>query len=144
MASVRETALAGLAAELKQTLLGTVRRDDGSDGTIPKAGTGALVTVQDGSPDGTAIMSPLCYAITHEVPVIIDAYSRADMDNAMQGVASVVTANPTLGGVVEWTSISSSDASVYQPEGKEGFSEPRIFTASLGVTLTYTAPTIAG
>jgi hypothetical protein len=144
MASKREAVLEALLARLKPALLGTTRRDDGSEQQIPKSGTGALVTIEDGTTSGTALLSPLSYDIQHDVPISIEAASRADMDNAAQAVASIVQGDQTMGGIVDWLTVDAFDAAADQPEGERNVPMPRVFTGSLSVTLFYNAPSVAG
>ena len=144
MASKREAVLVALVGRLKPVLLGTVRRDDGSEGLIPTAGTGALVTIEDGTCSGTALLSPLAFEIQHEVPIEIEAASRADVDHAAQAIAGLVQGDQTMGGIVDWLTIDAFDASVDQPEGERNVPMSRVFSGSMSVTLFYTAPTVAG
>ena len=143
MSSVREQALAALFDRLKANLLGTIRRATGDGGTVPLAG--AMVTQEDGSLDAEALISPLCYAISHTVPITIQARmaGRADVDTALQGIAGILAADPTLGGAVEWAEISGMDAGTDAPS-ENGQPMPREQTAQITIVLTYTAPTPVG
>ena len=143
MSSMREQALSALSDRLSASLLGTVRRADGTAADVPS--TGALVTQEDGSLDAEPIMSPLCYAITHTVPITVQTgtATRTAMDGALQGIAGVIADDPTLGGAVEWAEISGIDVDTDAPSEKgQILSRERV--AELTVTLTYTAPTPVG
>ena len=144
MSSSREMVVAELFARISTNVLGTARRADGSAGNVPASGV--LITVEDGALDAEPIMSPLQYDITHTVPITVEAGSsaRSAMDQALQGIAAVVSDDPFLGGLVDWAEVSGPDVDTDAPTAPGGQQLPRLLTAQLTVTLSYLAPTPVG
>lgn len=141
--SRREDALAALFAAIQGQAPGGVAcyRADGNAITIPSSG--AVLTQHDGSTDGSPILSPLSYDITHSVPVTIESKARLDIDAALVGVGAAIGADATLGGVVDWAELAAVDVDAESPS-QNGQPQPRFLSAQLTVTLYYTAPTAAG
>ena len=104
--STREDAEAALFSLINGSTLGFVRRADGGNATPPRVG--ALVTQEDGNLDGERMLS-YGWAITHTIPIMIEAMRRQDRDNAVTAIGKLVSDDPTLGGVVDWCEIAGAD-----------------------------------
>ena len=144
MTSIREQALAALYKRLGDSLAVQVRRADGNAVSIPSAG--ATVTMEDGSPEAEPMMSPLQYAIEHPVPITIEASgtARVAIDETLQGIAAAVAADPTLGGLIDWSEITDMDTDTEAPEGAGGQKMPPRRVANLTITMQYVASTPVG
>lgn len=134
--SVRETAIAGLAARITTGL--AVRNPPPSIGrntTIPQAlPAGGLVVVRDGETTSQqAILSPLSYAIEHAAEIEVVARTNTLVDALLVDIAAAILADRTLGGVVEWAEPGSP---TFDDVTFEGAAPAR--SASLSITLFYT------
>jgi hypothetical protein len=134
--SVRETALAALAARLGEALAtrepaATVLRNE----TVPqRLPPGGLVVVRDGETvEETAIFSPLAWAVEHRAEVEVVAATGALLDALLVDIAAAIASDRTLGGVVEW---AQSGAASFEDAETEGAAAAR--AASIPVTLTFT------
>ncbi|WP_246523852.1 hypothetical protein [Neoroseomonas eburnea] len=123
---MRETAIAALHGQL-QTALATrnpaplVLRSE----TVPqRLPPGGLVVLRDGETvEGTAILSPLAWAIEHraEIEVTVGgatpAARNALLDALLVAIAAAITADRTLGGAVEWAQPGAPDFEDVEFEG---------------------------
>ena len=134
--SVRETALAALAARLSEALAtrepaATVLRNE----TVPqRLPPGGLVVVRDGETvEETAILSPLAWAVEHRAEVEVVAGTGALLDALLVDIAAAIAGDRTLGGAVEW---AQPGAASFEDAETEGAAAAR--AASIPVTLSFT------
>jgi hypothetical protein len=134
--SVRETALAALAARLGAALAARspppkVLRNE----TVPqRLPAGGLVVVRDGETvEETAILSPLAWAIEHRADVEAVAATGALLDALLVNIAAAIAGDRILGGVVEW---AQPGAPSFDDAETEGAAAAR--AASIPVTLFFT------
>lgn len=129
----RETALAALAAALG-TVPGfaVVRNPD----AVEAVGDG-LIVVRDGDPgEPEVLLSPLTYSYQHPVPVEVYREGGADKEAALvaglQPIGANLEADRTLGGAVNWLTLSAPQTGFDRPAGTEDLAGARFF-----VTLEY-------
>ena len=134
--SVRETALAALAARLGEALAtrepaATVLRNE----TVPqRLPPGGLVVVRDGETvEETAILSPLAWAVEHRAEVEVVTGTGALLDALLVDIAAAIAGDRTLGGAVEW---AQPGAASFEDAETEGAAAAR--AASIPVTLSFT------
>ena len=124
--SMREAAIAALHGRLATSLAGRnpaplVLRGE----TVPqRLPPGGLVVIRDGETvEETAILSPLAWAIEHRADVEVTvsgatlAARSALLDALLVDIAAAITANRTLGGVVEWAQPGSASFEDVEFEG---------------------------
>ena len=103
MITTREAIFTALLAGL-QPLDATVLRDEVLPERIPPSGLLILRDGQPGEPEVT--LSPLRYHYQHraELEVVVQAGSDrpAAFDTLIAAIGSVLTADPTLGGICDW------------------------------------------
>lgn len=103
MITTRDAILTMLHARL-QPLAATVLRDEVLPERIPPLGLLILRDGQPGEPEAT--LSPLRYHYQHraELEVVVQAGSDrpAAFDTLIAAIGSVLTADPTLGGLCDW------------------------------------------
>lgn len=140
--SGRETAVAALHSRLVASLAARnpaplVLRGETIPQRIP---VGGLVVVRDGETvEETAILSPLAWQVEHRAEVEITvagatpAARNALLDALLVGIAAVITANPTLGGAVEWAQPGSA---TFEDVEFEGAAAAR--AAAIPITLWFT------
>ena len=140
--SARETAIAALTSRLVTSLASrnpapVVLRGETIPQRIP---AGGLVVVRDGETvDETPILSPLAWQIEHraEVEVTVAGATPAArtmlLDGLLVDIAAAISANRTLGGVVEW---AQPGGATFEDVEFEGAAAAR--AASVPVTLFFT------
>lgn len=140
--SVRETALAALFVCLQDALgvrspTPLVLRNETVPQRIP---AGGLVVLRDGETvEETAILSPLAWQVEHraELEVTVGGATPAArntlLDALLVELAAAVTADRTLGGVVEW---AQPGAPAFEDVEVEGAAAAR--AAAIPVTLFFT------
>ena len=135
--STREAAMTALLARLNASLAArspapSIRRNE----TVPlRLPAGGLVVLRDGeSVAETPILSPLAYAIEHRAEIEVLASDTTLLDALLMDIAAAVTADPMLGGAVEWAQPGSADIEDVEFEGAASAR-----AASLPVTLFFTA-----
>ena len=135
--SLREAALTALFARLNASLAArspapVIRRNETVPQRLPQGG---LVVLGDGeSVAETPILSPLAYAIEHRAEIEVLASDTTLLDALLMDIAAAITANPMLGGAVEWAQPGSADIEDVEFEGAASAR-----AASLPVTLFFTA-----
>ncbi len=73
-------------------------------------GQGGLVVLRDGETvSETPILSPLAFAIEHRAEIEVLAADNALLDALLVAIAAAITADPMLGGAVEWAQPGSAD-----------------------------------
>jgi hypothetical protein len=134
--SLREAALTALFARLNASLAArnpapVIRRNETVPQRLPQGG---LVVLRDGeSVSETPILSPLAYAIEHSAEIEVLAADNALLDALLVAIAAGITADPMLGGAVEWAQPGSADIEDVEFEGAASAR-----AASLPVTLFFT------
>jgi hypothetical protein len=135
--SLREAALTALCARLIASLAArnpapVIRRNE----TVPqRLPAGGLVVLRDGeSVSETPILSPLAFAIEHRAEIEVLAADNALLDALLVAIANAITADPMLGGAVEWAQPGSADIEDVEFEGAASAR-----AASLPVALFFTA-----
>ncbi|TGN62348.1 acyl-CoA transferase [Paracoccus liaowanqingii] len=103
MPTTREAIFAALLARL-QPLAAAVLRDEILPERIPPQG---LIILRDGQPGEPEVtLSPLRYHYQHraELEVVVQAGSNrpSAFDTLIAAIGSVLTADPTLGGLCDW------------------------------------------
>lgn len=103
MPTTREGVFAALLARL-QPLAALTLRDEVLPERIPPAG---LIILRDGQPGEPEVtLSPLRYHYQHraELEVVVQGGSSrpAAFDTLITAIGSVLTADPTLGGLCDW------------------------------------------
>jgi len=141
----RETAMTALLAVLHAGLSGhSVMRSTGTPQSIP---TGqALLILHDGSCEAAEpLLSPLRYEIVWQAAITIDADTAGPRDSAVETLAALLLANPTLGGAVDWAEIGMPEAEVMSSPSLEGHGQqPPVFSISIPIRLHYLADSPAG
>lgn len=124
--SIREAAIAALHSRLVTSLAlrnpaPLVLRGEIIPHRIP---AGGIVVVRDGETvEETPILSPLAWQIEHRAEVEITIAGAAPaarntlLDALLVDVAAAITANRTLGGVVEWAQPGSASFEDVEFEG---------------------------
>ena len=134
--SLREAALTALLARLNASLAArnpapSIRRSETVPQRLPQGG---LVVLRDGeSVSETPILSPLAYAIEHRAEIEVLAADNALLDALLVTIAAGITADPMLGGAVEW---AQPGAPAFEDVETEGAAAAR--AAALPVTLFFT------
>jgi hypothetical protein len=80
------------------------------------------------------ILSPLAFAIEHRAEIEVLAADNTLLDALLVAIAAAITADPMLGGAVEWAQPGSADIEDVEFEGAASAR-----AASLPVTLFFTA-----
>jgi hypothetical protein len=118
MASKREQVLQALHVRLQSVPLAKVERNRLRPERLPPEG---LVILRDGDVgEPEILLSPLSYVWTHAAR--IEAFSgSADpdghLDDLLMAIATALTADPTLGGLVDLIDIGAPDFDAAAPEG---------------------------
>jgi hypothetical protein len=106
MPTRREEVLAALFARLQAMPDATVKREEPVPEKVPAAG---LVILRDGDPgEPEVLLSPLAYLWQHqtEVEVVVQQVpadaATATLDSLLAEVGSVLAADRSLGGLVDW------------------------------------------
>jgi len=109
----------------------SIRRNE----TVPqRLPAGGLVVLRDGeSVAETPILSLLAYAIEHRAEIEVLASDTALLDALLVAIAAAVTADPMLGGAVEY---AQPGAAAFEDIETEGAAAAR--AAALPVTLFFT------
>ena len=137
--------MAALLALLHGGLAGHhVQRATGTPESIPPGF--ALILLHDGSCEAAEpLLSPLRYEIIWNAPVTIDADTAAIRDGAVDTLGSLLVADPTLGGAVDWAEIGLPEAEVMSAPSLEGQGQqPPVFSISIPLRLHYLADSPAG
>jgi len=137
MPTPRETILQALLAALQTVPDATVLRGTILPERIP---TGGLLILRDGDPGTPDVtLSPLQYHFEHraEVEVIVQGKTPAARDAAfdvlLAELATVITADRTLGGLCDWVEAEAPQPVDLPVEGAEALK-----AAIIPVILTYT------
>jgi hypothetical protein len=118
MASKREQVLQALHARLQTVPLVKVERNRLRPERLPPEG---LVILRDGDVgEPEILLSPLSYVWTHATR--IEAFSGAadpdgHLDDLLMAIATALTADPTLGGLVDLIDVGAPDFDAAAPEG---------------------------
>ena len=141
--SQRENAIGALFAVLGQLSLGTLGTTVKRNAALPeRIADHAMAILRDGEmgePDVS--LSPLTYHWQHQVAIELfvadpDASARdARMDGLLTELASLIEADRTLGGVIEYAEIGPPKFDELAPEGTSG-----IKACLLPVVLHYSSP----
>lgn len=137
--------MAALLALLQGGLSGhTVLRATGTPEAIPSGR--ALIVLHDGSCEAAEpLLSPLRYEIIWNAPVTIDADTATIRDGAVDALTSLLAANATLTGAVDWAEIGLPEAEVMSATSLEGLGQqPPVFSITIPVRLHYLADSPAG
>ncbi|OSQ39014.1 hypothetical protein [Thalassospira mesophila] len=140
--SKREAALKALFSKISEIDGSMVKRNEPEADDIP---AGGLVSLADGSLKAEPILSPLRYEIAHTAEIMVlvqgdDAVARdAQFDAILVALASVIDADPTLGGVVDFAACNEPEIVDEPIEGAA-----TIKAATVPVTMDYIAPTALG
>lgn len=137
-------ALAALFTTLKGCLpLGaTLIRANGIPQSIPPAGM--LVQLHTGGcEEAEPILSPLQYAVVWGAVLTVDASTEALRAAAMAALSARISANRTLGGVVDFIEIGMPETEVNSDPKPDGGQQPPIHSAKIPLRLSYTAPSPA-
>ena len=133
MASRREQILQSLLVQLQSVPLVKVERNRLRPERIPPEG---LLILRDGDlGEPEVLLSPLIYVWTHAAR--IEVYSAAGdldahMDTLLGDVGNALSADPTLGGLIDLMDVGAPDFDGAAPEGG-----PDIKAAVVPVRLTY-------
>ncbi len=118
MASKREEVLKALLARLKTVPLGKVERNRLRPERIPPEG---LIILRDGEiGEAEVLLSPLSYVWTHAARIEVFAASGdpdAHLDTLLTSIATVLGADPALGGQIDQMEIGAPDFDGAAPEG---------------------------
>ena len=137
MSTPRESILQALLAVLQNVLAATVLRGAILPERIPVGGLLILRDGDPGTPDVT--LSPLQYHYEHrvEVEVIVQGKTPAARDAAFDALlaelATVITADRTLGGLCDWVEAEAPQPVDLPVEGAEALK-----AAIVPIILTYT------
>ncbi|MFM2240090.1 MAG: hypothetical protein RJA69_1464 [Pseudomonadota bacterium] len=123
--SQRENAIAALFAVLGELSLGaTVRRNAALPERVSDQAMAILRDGEMGEPEVS--LSPLTYHWQHQVAIELfvadpDANARdARMDDLLVELATLIEADPTLGGVIEYAEIGPPKFDELAPDGTSG------------------------
>jgi hypothetical protein len=138
MPSAREAALLALHERLHAVPGATVLRNE----VLPaKIAAGGLVILRDGEPGEPEVtLNPVSYLWQHraEIEVVIEGGTPAERDATLDGllvaIGATLSADPTLGGAVEWSEPSAPRTEDIAMEGAAA-----IKGAVVPVTLIYTS-----
>ena len=133
MASRREQILQSLLVQLQSVPLVKVERNRLRPERVPPEGLLILRDGELGEPE--VLLSPLIYVWTHAAR--IEVYSAAGdldahMDTLLGDVGNALSADPTLGGLIDLMDVGAPDFDGAAPEGG-----PDIKAAVVPVRLTY-------
>ena len=134
--STREAALTALLARLNASLAArnpapSIRRNETVRQRLPQGG---LVVLRNGeSVAETPILSPLAFAIEHRAEIEVLASDTVLLDALLMDIAAAITAEPSLGGAVEY---AQPGAAAFEDVETEGAAAAR--AAALPVTLFFT------
>jgi hypothetical protein len=118
MASKREEVLQALHARLQSVPLVKVERNRLRPERLPPEG---LIILRDGDVgEPEILLSPLSYVWTHAAR--IEVFSGAadpdgHLDDLLMAIATALTADPTLGGLVDLIDVGAPDFDAAAPEG---------------------------
>ena len=118
MPSKREEVLQALLARLQTVPLVKVERNRLRPERLPPEG---LIILRDGDVgEPEILLSPLSYVWTHAAR--IEAFSGAadpdgHLDDLLMAIATALTADPTLGGLVDLIDVGAPDFDAAAPEG---------------------------
>ncbi len=106
MPTRREEVLAALFARLREVPGPVVKREEPPPEKVPAAG---LVILRDGDPgEPEVLLSPLMYLWQHQAEIeVVVQQAPADaatstLDSLLAEIGSVLAADRTLGGLVDW------------------------------------------
>lgn len=121
MPSQREAILSVLFETLRVNPTASVRRNEVLPEKVPAAG---LVILRDGDPgEPEILLSPVSYMWRHRAPldVVVGGAAQAARDDALDAllvaIGSVLDANRTLGGLVDYLEIGSPSFEIVPIEG---------------------------
>ncbi|CUW39676.1 conserved protein of unknown function [Magnetospirillum sp. XM-1] len=141
--SPREAALKALFSALQGVPGPTVKRNEREDAKIP---SGGLISLRDGDPgDPEVLLSPLQYAYTHRAELVVQVQASASasrdsaLDTILRAIGAKLSADPTLGGVVDWATPGAPEIEDEAVEGAAG-----VKAAMVPVFLEYVSPTPLG
>jgi hypothetical protein len=136
--SAREAALLALHQRLQLVPGATVLRNEVLPTKIP---TGGLVILRDGDPGEPEVtLNPVSYLWQHraELEVVVEAATPAERDAALDAplitIGATLSADPTLGGAVEWSEAGAPRTEDLAIEGAAALKG-----AVVPVTLVYTS-----
>ncbi len=118
MPSKREEVLQALLARLQTVPLVKVERNRLRPERLPPEG---LIILRDGDVgEPEVLLSPLSYVWTHAAR--IEVFSGAadpdgHLDDLLMAIATALTADPTLGGLVDLIDVGAPDFDAAAPEG---------------------------
>ena len=137
--------MGALLAVLQGGLVGhSVLRSTGTPEPIPSGQ--ALILLHEGSCEAAEpLLSPLRYEIVWSAPVTIDADTAAIRDGAVETLAALLVATPTLSGAADWAEIGMPEAEVMASPSLEGLGQqPPVFSISIPIRLHSVADSPAG
>jgi hypothetical protein len=121
MPSQREAILSALFEALRTNLISSVRRNEALPEKVPSTGLVILRDGEAGEPE--ILLSPLSYIWRHRAPldVVVGGATQAERDAALDtlliAIGSVLDANRTLGGLVDYLEISAPSFEIVPIEG---------------------------
>lgn len=120
----------------------TLIRANGAPQSIPPAGI--LVQLHTGAcEEAEPILSPLQYAVVWGAMLTVDATSEALRAAAMLALSARISANRTLGDVIDFIEIGLPETEVNADPKPDGGQQPPIYAAKIPLRLSYTAPSPA-
>ena len=123
MPSLREQVLAALFLQIQQVPSATVKREEPLPEKVPDGG---LVILRDGDPgDPEVLLSPVTYLWQHraEIEVIVQqapAAATAGLDALLAELGIALSADRTLGGLVDWVEWSAPQTRDLAVDGAAG------------------------
>lgn len=120
MGTSRETALSALATLLAEGTTATVWRGTDLEREIPPGG---MIEISEGDSSDTALLSPLRWEIDQQAEILV-AYTAEDehardsgLDAILATIHTLVSADRTLGGVVDDAILGSPSYEAIEADG---------------------------
>jgi hypothetical protein len=123
MPNLREQILSALLVRLQSISTATVKREEPLPEKVP---AGGLIIIRDGDPgEPEVLLSPLAYLWQHraEIEVVVQnpsAEASAALDALLAEVGSALSADRTLGGLVDWIEWSAPQTRDLAIDGAAG------------------------
>jgi len=123
MPSLREQVLAALFLQIQRIPLAAVKREEPVPEKVPDGG---LIILRDGDPgEPEVLLSPVTYLWQHraEIEVIVQkapAEATAGLDALLAELGAALSADRTLGGLVDWVEWSAPQTRDLAVDGAAG------------------------
>lgn len=123
MPSHREQVLAALFLQIQQVPSATIKREEPLPEKVPDGG---LIILRDGDPgDPEVLLSPVTYLWQHqtEIEVVVQrpaSEAAAALDALLAELGTALSANRTLGGLVDWIEWSAPQTRDLAIDGAAG------------------------